>query len=181
MSLLLSAAIAGNPFFDRKYFDHVLMYSSTEDQLPLIVRETQSFVLPRNPVTIPANGMCHIKTGLYMIRKPDGCKVVVSFNTLPTGSNNWDMCKTQRIEFKDCSTNAEMCMHFDNTKNAVALQIGYIYISLFGSNGAVFGVRKKNGSEYVRINTYGKDGVDRGDMALYYPCYAESSGVTTMN
>ena len=72
--------------------------------------------------------MGDIKTGLNMIRKPDGCKVVVSFNTLPTGANNWEMCKTERIEFKDCSANGEMCMHFDNTKNAVALQIGYIYI-----------------------------------------------------
>ena len=32
---VLSAAIAGNPFFDQKYSNHVLMYSRTEDQLPL--------------------------------------------------------------------------------------------------------------------------------------------------
>ena len=140
---VLSAAIAGNPFFDQKYINHVLMYSRTEDQLPLIVRETRSFVLPRNPITIPANGKGDIKTGLNMIRKLDGCKVVVSFNTLPTGANNWDMCKTQRIEFKDCSTNGEMCMHFDNTKNAVAIQIGYIYISLFGSSGPYLVYDKK--------------------------------------
>ena len=108
MWLVLSAAIAGNPFFDRKYFDHVLMYSRTEDQLPLIVRETRSFVLPRNPVTILANGKADIKTGLNMIRKPDGCRVVVSFNTLPVGANNWDLCKTQRIEYKDCTLNGEM-------------------------------------------------------------------------
>ena len=93
--LVLSAAIAGNPFFGKTYSNHVLMYSRTEYQLPLIVRETRSFVLPRNPITITANGMGDIKTGLNMIRKPDGCKVVVSFNTLPTGANNWDMCKTQ--------------------------------------------------------------------------------------
>ena len=72
-------------------------------------------------------------------------------------------------------------MYFDNTKNAVALQIGYIYISFFGSSGAVFGVRQKHGSEYVRVNTYVKDGVDRGDLALYSPCYSESCGVTSMN
>ena len=40
MSSVLSAAIAENRFFNRKYFDRVLKYSHTEDQLPLIVRET---------------------------------------------------------------------------------------------------------------------------------------------
>ena len=65
---VLSTAIAGNPFFDKKYSNDVLMYSRTEDQLPFIVRETRSFVLPRNPITIPVGD---IKTGLNVIRKPD--------------------------------------------------------------------------------------------------------------
>ena len=181
MSLVLSAAIVGNPFFDRKYFEHVLMYSRTEDQLPLCDRETTSFVLPRNPVTVPAKCTVDIRTGLNIIRKPAGCRFVISFNTLLVGLHNWDLCTTQRTEYKECSLNGEMCIQFDNTDSDVALQIGYIYISLFGSKGAIFGVPQKNRSEYVRINTFGKDGVDRGDMELYYPCYAESSGVTTMN
>ena len=63
-------AIVENPFFDQQYSEHVLMYSLSEEQLPKIVKETKSFVLPCDPVIVKAKDTMDIKTGLTLIRKP---------------------------------------------------------------------------------------------------------------
>ena len=65
-----------------------------------------------------------------------------------------------------------LCIFFDNSCNVEDVQVGHIYISIFDSAGAVFGVRKNDGTEYVRINTFGEDGVDVGAMSIFDPCYS---------
>ena len=39
-----------------------------------------------------------------------------------------------------------MCKNSDGVE---VLQVGYIYVTLFDSEGAVFGVREQSGTEYV--------------------------------
>ena len=67
-----TSPIVQNPFFDEKYNGHVLMYAHSEDQLPKIVKETSSFVLPCDPITVSAGSVADIRTGLTLIRKPTG-------------------------------------------------------------------------------------------------------------
>ena len=99
-------AIVENPFFDKKYKKHALMYSLSNEQLPLIVKTTKSFVLPMDPVTVKAGYSLAIKTGISLINKPPGSRITISFNVLPAGVHNWDLCSTKRIQYDDCGLNS---------------------------------------------------------------------------
>ena len=83
MSCTELAGTIDNPFFHQKYNRHALLYSYSNEQLPLIVRTTKSFVLPKEPVTVKANSKLDIKTGIALIRKPPGCQITLSFIYFP--------------------------------------------------------------------------------------------------
>ena len=117
-------------FFDTQYSKHVFMYAHTDEQLPKIVKETRSFVLLLNPVTLKAKKVLNIKTGISMMRKPAGSRITVSFNTLSVGIHNWDLCSTERLEYDDCDPNSALSIHCDNSWNEEDIQVGYIYISI---------------------------------------------------
>ena len=104
--------------------------------------------------------------------KPPGCKVVISFHTLPAGIHNWDLCRKHRIEFDTVDSNSIICVRIDNSDGVEVLQVGYINVTLFDSEGAVFGVREQSGTEYVRINMFGRGDVDSGNLSLFSPCYS---------
>ena len=170
-----------NPFFDQKYNRHAHLYSYSNEQLPLIVRTTNSFVLPKEPVTVKANSKLDIKTGIALIRKPPGCRITISFNILPVGAHNWDLCSTKRIQYDDCDLNSILCVSFDNSWNQEDVQVGYMYLTLFNCAGAVFGVREEGGTEWIRVNTYDECGVDCGDLSMFHPCYSQTGGIAPVN
>ena len=89
MSTELTGTIQ-NPFFNQKYNQHALLYSYSNEQLPLIVKRTKSLVLPKDSVTVKANSKLDIKTGIALIRKPPGSRITISFNILPVGVHNWE-------------------------------------------------------------------------------------------
>ena len=66
-----------------------------------------------------------------MMRKPSGSRITVSFNTLPVGVHNWDLCPTERLEYDDCDPNSALAIHCDNSWNEEDIQVGYIYIFRF--------------------------------------------------
>ena len=85
--------------------------------------------------------------------------MTISFNILPVGAHNWDLCTTKRLQYDDCDPNTILSIFVDNSLNAEDVQIGYIYLTIFNSAGG------------VRINSFGEDGVDVGTMAIFDPCY----------
>ena len=114
---------AENPFFDDKYDRHVLFYSFSESLLPKIVSGTRSFVLNQVPVAVLPGATEDIITGITLIKKPPGCKVVISFHTLPAGIHNWDLCRKHRIEYDTVDSNSIICVRIQTVSKYFKLVI----------------------------------------------------------
>ena len=130
----MSTELAGtiqNPFFDQKYNQHALLYTYSNEQLPPIVKRTKSLVLPKDSVTVKANSKRDVKTGIALIRKPPGSRITISFNILPVGVHNWDLCSTKRIQYDECDLNSILCISLDNNWNQEDVQVGHMYVTHF--------------------------------------------------